>query len=427
MSSNTQAARRRPQAMALTLVALITLGAPWHSQAQTGDRWVGTWAIGLQAQIPPDTASQNRPPDAGGDLFGPLSRINDQTLRQIVRASIGGSRVRVALTNVFGTGTVEVGAAHVAVRSESASVEPGTGVALTFDGKSSVVIEAGSVILSDAVDIEVPSLGELAIDIYLPGDTWADRSPVSGLRAAWTTNYLSPQGNHTGSETLPVETTLQSWVFLSRVEVMAPAATPVVVTLGDSITEGYASTADTNSRWPDVLASRLVETLGNAAPAVLNVGISGNRVLAGNDGAFGLAGSDSSGLPNPNAGFGPSALDRFDRDVLLQPGVTHVIVMESINDIGMTGDPATPTVDQLIAGHRALVQRAHAHGVTIYGGTLTPFEGALYFTEEGETKRQAVNTWIRTSGTYDGVIDFDAVLRDSNDPRRFLPMYHPGD
>ncbi len=427
--------------MALTLVALLTLGAPWHSQAQTGDRfgdrWVGTWAIGLQAQIPPDTASQNRPPDAGGDLFGPLSRINDQTLRQIVRASIGGSRVRVALTNVFGTGTVEVGAAHVAVRSEGASVEPGTGVALTFDGKSSVVIEAGSVILSDAVDIEVPSLGELAIDIYLPGDTWADRSlpgdtradrsPVSGLRAAWTTNYLSPQGNHTGSETLPVETTLQSWVFLSRVEVLAPAGTPVVVTLGDSITEGYASTADTNSRWPDVLASRLVETLGEAAPAVLNVGISGNRVLAGNDGAFGLAGSDSSGLPNPNAGFGPSALDRFDRDVLLQPGVTHVVVLESINDIGMTGDPATPTVDQLIAGHRALIQRAHAHGLTIYGGTLTPFEGALYFTEEGETKRQAVNTWIRTSGTYDGVIDFDAVLRDSNDPRRFLPMYHPGD
>jgi lysophospholipase L1-like esterase len=283
------------------------------------------------------------------------------------------------------------------------------------------------VLLSDAAEIDVPALGQLAVDMYLPGDTWASQSPATGLRGAWTTSYISPGGDHVGVQQFPVEATLQSWLFLARVEVIAPVDTPVIVTLGDSISEGYGSTTDTNSRWPDILASRLVETYGEKAPAVLNVAISGNRVLRGNDGAFQATVSDATEPPNPNAGFGPSALERFDRDVLLQPGVTHVVVLESINDIGMTSDPASPTVEELIAGHRALIQRARAHGLTIYAGTLTPFEGAMYFTEEGEAKRQAVNAWIRTGGEYDSVIDFDAIVRDSNNPRRFLPTYHPGD
>ena len=225
---------------------------------------------------------------------------------------------------------------------------------------------------------------------------------------------------------MPVESTLQLWLFLSRVEVTASPNTHVVVTLGDSITEGYSSTADTDRRWPNVLARRLADEFGDAAPAVLNVAISGNRVLRGNDGAFGAPATNDA-PPNPNAGFGPSALSRFDCDILLQPGVTHVVVLESINDIGMSGDPASPTVDELIAGHRALIQRAHSYGLTIYGATLTPFAGAMYFTEEGEAKRQAVNTWNRTSGAYDGVINFDAVVRDSHNPSQFLSMYHPGD
>ena len=415
---------RRPRlAAAALLVILPAVALPPAAAAQAAEYWVGTWAAGLQAQAPPDPASGQ---DPGQDLFGPLARVRNQTLRQIVRTTIGGSRLRVAFTNVFGTQPLEVGAAHAAVRAAGAAIEPGTGATLTFGGRASVTIEAGSTVLSDALDLEVPALGHLAVDLYLPGDNWASGSPASTLRGAWTTGYISPAGDHGGALEMPVEATLQSWLYLSRVEVAASAATRVVVTLGDSITEGFGSTADADGRWPDVLAERLGAELGADAPAVLNVAISGNRVLRGNDGAFGTAGGGA-GPPNPNAGFGPSALSRFDRDVLLQPGVTHVVVLESINDIGMAGDAAAPTVEELIAGHRALIQRARSHGLTIYGGTLTPFEGALYFTEAGEAKRQAVNEWIRNSGEYDAVIDFDAVVRDSADPRRFLPLYHPGD
>ncbi len=423
-SQLSNAGRRTRLTVAALLVVMSAVTVPAAARAQVADHWVGTWAAGLQAQAPPDAAAASRP---GQELFGPLAHVRNQTLRQIVRATIGGSRLRVALTNVFGTEPLEVGAAHVAVRTAGAAIEPGVGAALTFGGRPAVTIEAGSTVLSDAVDLEVPALGHLAVDLYLPGDNWASNSPASTLRGAWTTSYISPSGNHSGAEEMPVEATLQSWLYLSRVEVAASPATRVVVTLGDSITEGFGSTADADSRWPDVLAERLTTELGPDAPAVLNVAISGNRVLRGNDGAFGTAAGRDAGPPNPNAGFGPSALGRFDRDVLLQPGATHVVVLESINDIGMAGDAAAPTAAELIAGHRALIQRARSHGLTIYGGTLTPFEGALYFTAAGEAKRQAVNEWIRNSGEYDAVIDFDAVVRDSADPRRFLPMYHPGD
>ncbi len=414
--------RARLTAAAL-LVVLPAAALPPAAAAQAAGHWVGTWAAGLQAQAPPEPTAGREP---GQELFGPLARVRNQTLRQIVRATIGASRLRVAFTNVFGTEPLEVGAAHAAVRAAGAAIEPGSGAALTFGGRASVTIEAGATVVSDAVDLEVPALGHLAVDLYLPGDNWESSSPASTLRGAWTTGYVSPAGDHSGAVEMPVEATLQSWLYLSRVEVAASAATRVVVTLGDSITEGFGSTADADRRWPDVLAERLGAALGADAPAVLNVAISGNRLLRGNDGAFEVAGGGGA-PPHPNAGFGPSALSRFDRDVLLQPGVTHVIVLASINDIGMAGAAAAPTVAELVAGHRALIQRARSHGLTIYGGTLTPFEGALYFTEAGEAKRQAVNEWIRNGGEYDAVIDFDAVLRDSADPRRLLPLYHPGD
>ena len=425
--SRSNAGRRVRTAAAVPLFLLAVLGAAQPVPALAQEHWAGTWATGLQAQIPPDPAAPAAASETGADLFGPLPRIHNQTLRQFVRTSIGGSQVRVTFTNVFGTHPLEIGAAHLAVRAGETGIVPRSGAPLTFGGEPSVTIEAGSTVRSDAVELDVPALGHLAIDMHLPGDTWHGRSPNSGLRGAWTTGYVSPAGDHTGAEKMPVDGTLQAWLFLSRVEVTAPRERPVVVTLGDSITEGFGSTADADSRWPDVLAERLGAALGSAAPAVLNVAISGNRLLRGNDGVFAALTGGDPGPPNPNAGFGPSALDRFDRDVLLQPGATHVIVLESINDIGMASDPASPTAAELIAGHRALIQRARAHGLTVYGGTLTPFEGAQYFTEAGEVKRQAVNDWIRTSGAYDAVIDFDAVVRDSANPRRFLPMLQPGD
>ena len=209
----------------------------------------------------------------------------------------------------------------------------------------------------------------------------------------------------------------------------APGA---IVAMGDSITDGTGSTVDANRRWPDFLARRLAAEFGDAAPGVLNVGIAGNRVLSHNAGLgilrrAGRPAPPDTGPPNPNALFGPSGLSRFDRDVLLQPGATHVIVLETTNDIGMAFDDPWPSVDDLIAGHRTLIQRAHAQGLTIYGGTLPPFEGAFYWTEAGEAKRQALNAWIRTSGAYDGVIDFDAAVRDPGRPTRFRGDLHAGD
>ncbi len=418
--------------VAAIAIALSTLSALPVAQTQRGtsqEHWVGTWSTAPQALLPPDKSSQAQasPPQSRRAV-----QINNQTLRQVVHTSIGGSRVRVAITNTFGTGPLRIGAAHVAVRAAESAIVPASGSRLTFGGQPSAAIEAGAILLSDPVDLAVPALGDLAIDLYLPGDSWATRSPATIHGAGLTTNYLSPTGNHSGAVEMPVETTLQSWFFLSRVEVMAVAERGAIITLGDSITDGTASTADTNSRWPDVLARRLVAEHGKGAPAVLNVGIAGNRVLRDNAGLGVFRGDtgpsgDSAEPPNPNAGFGPSAVSRFDRDVLLQPGVTHVIVLETINDIGMARDARSPTVAELIAGHRALIQRAHARDLKIYGGTLTPFEGAFYWTEAGEAKRRALNEWIRTSGAYDAVIDFDAAVRDPSNPTRFVAAYHAGD
>ena len=312
---------------------------------------------------------------------------------------------------------------------DGASIDAGTAQLLWFGGQPSVTIEAGSMAVSDAVELGVPALADLAIDLYLPGDSSADAAGATYHSAGLTTNYLSTTGDHTGAAEFPVARTFQSWFYLLRVEVMAPEGSPVIVTLGDSITDGTASTPDTNSRWPDFLARRLVARPGNAPPAVLNVGIAGNRVLSDNAGLALVRDTDgpAPSPPNPDAEFGPSARSRFDREVLDQPGVTHIIVLESINDIGMAFESESPTVEELIAGHTSLIDRAHARGLKIYGGTLTPFEGALYFRDVGETKRQAFNEWLRTSGAYDAVVDFYAALRDPEQPSRFKEAYQSGD
>ena len=275
--------------------------------------------------------------------------------------------------------------------------------------------------------LQVPALADLAIDIYLPDDL--SGATATYHSAALTTSYLSSDGNHVAATHFPVERTFQNWFFLSRVEVLAPSDTSVIVTLGDSITDGTASTPDTNSRWPNFLARRLA-IRGNTPAAVLNVGIAGNRVLNDNAG-LGILRRDqnvaASQPPSPNALFGPSALSRLERDVFEQPGVTHMVVLESTNDIGMAFDSESPTVEQLIAGHTQLVERAHARGLKVYGGTLVPFGGAFYFRDIGETKRQAFNEWMRNSGVYDAVIDFDAAMRDSSQPSRFIEAYQSGD
>jgi lysophospholipase L1-like esterase len=328
-------------------------------------------------------------------------------LRQIVHTSVGGDRVRVVLSNVFGTAPLEVGGAAVAAREQGAAIRAGSSRPLTFGGSKSATILQGAILVSDPVDFPVGAVSDLVVDLYLPGELGLGPSPVTTHNGASQTNYVSVAGNHVGAQSLPVDKESVAWFLLARVEVTAAPGTRAVVAFGDSITDGARSTANTNSRWPDTLARRLAESKRGPRVAVLNAGISGNRVLG--DGA------------------GVSALARFDKDVLLQTGVTHVVVMEGINDIGGARANPSPSADDLIAGHRQLIARARARGLKIYGATLTPFEGAGYYTVEGEAKRQALNEWIRTSGEYDGVIDFDAVTRDPAAPTKFAAFADSGD
>jgi lysophospholipase L1-like esterase len=335
--------------------------------------------------------------------------FNNQTLRQIVHTSIGGNRARVVLSNTFGSTPLTIGAAHIARRDGASAIVPASDRPLTFSGRPTITIPSGAMVYSDPVVLDVPALADFAIDLYLPNDTNTS-SPLTMHVGALQTNYVSQTGNHVGMATLPVVATMPSWFLLSRVEVMAPESVGAVVTFGDSITDGARSTPDTNHRWTDYLATRLMTQPGGAQMGVLNAGIGGNRVLS--EGAF-------------NAGV--NALARFERNALDQTGVTHVIVLEGINDIGNARQNPTPTAEDIIAGHRQIIERAHTRGLKIYGATLTPFEGAAYFTREGEAKRQALNQWIRTSRAYDGVIDFDVATRDAANPTKYLPQYDSGD
>jgi lysophospholipase L1-like esterase len=411
---------------ALSILLLLTT----VSLSGAADHWVGTWAtaVVVRPQAPPAGTPPAAPPQlpltASGQpnacqpaAFGPgpgagrgngqapppALNFKNQTLREIVHTSLAGDRVRVVLSNAFGTMPLEIGAAHVALREKDAAIQAKTDRPLTFGGSPSTMIAAGAVVVSDPVNLAIPATADLAIDIYLPGDTAA--SPLTTHQGALQLNYISAEGNHAGDADLPGATTTQAWFFLARVEVAAPETAGAVVAFGDSITDGTRSTPSTNNRWPDEFARRLAAA--KIPLGVLNEGIAGNRVLC--DGA------------------GVSALARFDRDVLVQPGVKYIVVLESINDIGIGRTSAVPSANDLIAAHRQLIERAHAKGLKIYGATLTPFDGAVYFTQEGEAKRQAVNAFIRTGKAYDGVIDFDAAVRDEVAPSKIQMKFNPGD
>jgi lysophospholipase L1-like esterase len=418
--------------IAVAVVALLVPPLSLSPRAQGRDRWMGTWATAAvgRPQAPPMPGPGPPPfmanqcpapapvaPPPAGQTFAPLPfvQFTNQTLRQIVHVSIGGSKARVVVSNVYGTTPLTIGAGHIGLRETRGTIRTGSGGPLTFSGRPTVTIPANAIVYSDAVTMNVPSLSDLAVDLYLPGSTNV-AAPLTMHTAAFQTSYVSETGNHVGSPSMPDVVTTQSWYLLSRVEVAAPDATGLVVAFGDSITDGTRSTPDTNSRWPDVFARRLYAQSPPLRLGVTNAGIAGNRVL--NEGAF-------------NAGI--NALARFDVDVLDQPGVTHVIVMEGINDIGNARQNSTPTAEDIIAAHRQLIERAHARGVAIIGATLTPFWGAAYYTDAGEAKRQALNEWIRNGKAYDGVIDFDKAARDPGDPKKLNPAFdscdhlHPND
>jgi lysophospholipase L1-like esterase len=395
------------RAASLALACVFAVHSALLAQSgASSDHWVGTWATAPVARAP----LAGGPPVRGGRGGAAPLNFNNQTLREIVHGSIGGGRVRVVFSNVFGTAPLAIGAAHVGLREKDSAIVPTSGRALTFGGGQAVTIPAGAVLFSDPVNLTVPPLADLAIDIYLPDDIAASTSPVTLHNGARQTSYVSPAGNHAGAPNMPVQTTTSSWFFLSRVEVTAPAGAGALVMFGDSITDGFNSTPDANNRWPDDFARRLRNRAGQVETGVLNLGIDGNRVLA-----------DGSGV---------SALTRFDRDVLVQTGVTHVVLLEGINDLGMSRQGPRPTAADLTAGHVQLIARARARGLRVYGATLLPFEGttyAGYWSPEGEATRQKFNEWILTSHAYDGVIDFDAAVRDPNHPTRLLPEYDSGD
>ncbi len=408
-------------AAAVLSSALFALQALLLAQSPS-EHWVGTWSTSEvgRPQNPPAPV-QGPPPfmasqcPAGPPAAATFMHFNNQTLRQIVHTSIGGSRVRVVLSNRYSTAPITIGAAHVALRGQDAAIQQASGRPLTFSGRPTFTIPPGAVLHSDPVALTVPDMADLAIDLYLPGDTNTS-SPLTMHTGAFQTSYVSGTGNHVGAATLPAVATTQNWFVVHRVDVVAPQPVSGLVTYGDSITDGTRSTADTNNRWPDHLVRRMLSQAPAIRMGVMNAGIAGNRVLS--NGAF-------------NAGI--NALARFEHNVLAKPGVTHVVFMEGINDIGQARENPTPTAEDIIAGHRQLIDRAHSSGLKIYGATLTPFYGAAYYTEVGEKKRLAVNEWIRTSNAYDGIIDFDKVTRDPNDPKKFLAAYdscdhlHPSD
>jgi lysophospholipase L1-like esterase len=353
--------------------------------------WVGTWTA---TPVPVEGRS-----------------ISNQTLRMIARTSIGGSKVRVRLSNAYGKRALTFGAARIGIRDAGPVVAPGSDRQLTFGGSTRASIPAGSLILSDAVDLDVPPLSDLAVSIYVPGDV-PESFQVTGHGNAHQTNYISTPGDFSGDCDMPVGDLTSAYLLLSGIDVLAPAGTGGIVTVGDSLTDCNTSQLDANNRWPDQLARRIVAR-GGKMFGVMNQGLGGNRIL--------------------HDGRGDCGVRRLDRDVIAQPGATHLIVILGINDIRNRGQlpEEDASAEDMIAGLQQMCLRAHAAGLKIFGGTLLTFEHETFnpgfYTPEGEAKRQEVNAWVRDGGEFDAVIDFEKALRDPGHPTQMLPLYDCGD
>jgi lysophospholipase L1-like esterase len=358
---------------------------------QSSEHWVGTWGAA--------------PAPAEG-----FAGFNNHTLRMNPRVSLGGERLRVRISNAYGARNLPIGAVHIALRDKGPTIVPGTDRKATFGGSGGAAIAAGAVAFSDPVELSVPPLADLAVSIYLPGELLANFQ-ITG-RYARQTNYISPPGNFSAETVMPVGNLTDQWFFLCGVDVIASVQAGGVVALGDSLTDGNISTIDAFCRWPDQLARRLVER-GGRPIAVMNNGLGGNRIL--------------------HDIRGDSGLRRFDRDVLAQPGVTHAIVMLGTNDLRNRWAKPEEEVsaEQMIAGLRQMAVRAHSRGIKIICATLTPFGNETFMANAWnpirEKHRVAVNTWIRESGAFDGIADFDAALRDPEIPTQMRAEDDCGD
>jgi lysophospholipase L1-like esterase len=411
------------------LIAL-TLFACGLAAAAPAEHWVATWGTAQQravtgggrrgASAAPATgvipAVQPPAPAPGqpGRRFPippTLAGIDNQTLRMVVRSSLGGSRIRVRLSNAVGGAAVSLGAAHIALRSKESAIVAGTDRVLTFSGKPAATIYAGQTLVSDPVDLKLPPLADVAVSLYFPRPT----SAATNHRFSLHDTYISKDGDFTGAASIAEPAAVvQSYYYLAGIDVAAPANAATIVTFGDSITDGDQSSDNTNSEWPAVLAARLQANRATAHIGVVNAGISGNRILGDNGGG----------------------MSRFFHDALNQPGVKWVTLLEGINDITagarQTGPNAFSEAD-LIAAYRQVIAMAHEAGVKVIGCTLTPFGGSSAYSDRGEEIRVAANRFIRTSGEFDAVIDFEAAVRDAADSKRFRKeadspdLLHPGD
>ncbi len=366
--------------------------------------WIESWGASPQ------------PPMAGG-FFGPPPEFENRTIRQVVRLSAGGEAVRVAFTNEYGDRPLKIGGASVAL-ADAAGNPAGAPVPLIFSGRGTAEIPPGAPLYSDPVDLTPGDLAHLSISLFLPEATGACTCHLTGVQ----TGYVSAPGDFTQVGAFETESTLTQRAFLSGVHVWAPGGR-TIVTLGDSITDGVGASMDGDDRWPDRLAERLAARGGGVPLGVSNQGISGNRLLA--------------------SGMGEAILARLDRDVFAVPGAAYLILFIGVNDLGMgfgsfggpggggpggMGMPQTETsLETMTAAYRQVIARARAQGLKVFGATIAPYGGASYWSEAGEGVRLAINDWVRNGGEFDGVVDFDAALRDPADPSRMADGLHMGD
>jgi lysophospholipase L1-like esterase len=385
--------------------ALLALAIAAPGAARAAEPWITTWA----ATPAPRWAEELPAP------FGVPEVLGDQTVRQVARISVGGDQIRVVISNEFGARPVTIGSATVALSTGGSAVDPATVKPLSFSGRSTAVIPPGAPIVSDPVDLAVKPLASVAVSFYLPKRTGLASVHWDGVQ----TGFISGPGDMTKAADFKAAATTKSRIFLSRILTTAKPDSSAVVFFGDSITDGNCSTPDTNNRWPDHVAERL-QAEGHPDVAVVNEAYSGDRVLTN--------------------GMGTNALSRFDMSVLSHPRVSTVVMMMGINDIGWPGEGAItpsdpePTADDVIAGYKQIIDRAHTHGLRFVAVTLTPFIDTFkgtplsgYYTPEKEKIRQQVNAWIRSNKLADGVIDFDKVIEDPANPGHVLPAYDCGD
>lgn len=384
------AAKNRSRSLRLLAACFVLVFATALSAAE---RWVGTWATAPLAETPgPDTPA-----------------LADATFRQVIHVSLGGNKVRLRLSNAFGTAALTLRGVHLALAAPDGAIQPGTDRALTFSGRNTVTIPAGASFVSDPLDFPLAPQADVAVSIYfaqLP-------EKLTAHPGARTHSYLQP-GDALGAASLPEAKKSTRWYFINALDVLTEDTNAAaVVLLGDSITDGYGTTTNKNNRWPDEFVRRFQAQPNAPALGVLNLGIGGNRLL--------------------RDGNGPNALARFDRDVLAQSGVRWLLVFEGINDIGTRLDARKKgtdfaSADDIIGALQQITARAHSRGIRVIGATITPYEGAdFYFSPDGEADRQKVNEWIRHSGSFDAVADFDAALRDPKNPTRLAPEFDSGD